>query len=138
MRKIINLFNFFTLLISVMSEDSTNYGGYFFFIFLIIGWITDPDSLQKHKDAVRSYYNEKYLGISEGNSDLQNIQNGIDNFENTLRAFTIEPLVGYRNYYVFSLTTYADKVVGIGVFSKVFVFGDLTPKSTTEDSTSQK
>jgi hypothetical protein len=105
-----------------MSNDATDYGGYFFVIILIIALITNPDNLQKHKEGVLKYYNEKYLGLSDGNSDLQNAERGAKNINKIFESYMIEPYVGFKNYYVFSLTTVSDKVVGIGVFSKVFVF----------------
>jgi hypothetical protein len=100
-------------------------------IILIIAFFTNPTNLQTHKDAVVEYYKEKYVGVSKNNSDMQNAMNSLQNLDKAFLGEFIEPLVSYKNYYLFSLTQFSDRTVGFGVLGKVFVFGNLTQGNTT-------
>jgi hypothetical protein len=93
-------------------------------LILVIAFLTNPNNLQKHKDALIEKYNEQYVGVSNNNSDIQNAVNSLKNLENLSLTEIIEPFVYYKNYYLFSLTKFADKTVGFGIFGKVFIFSD--------------
>jgi Protein of unknown function (DUF1566) len=120
-----------------MATNSKNYGGLILIIILVIAFFTNPNNLQKHKDAVLEYYKEKYVGVSKSNSDLQNAMNSLGNLDKAFLVEFIEPLVSYKNYYVFSLTKFSDKIVGVGLFGKVFVFGNITEENSRAQNNDQ-
>lgn len=99
---------------------------YFFIIILIIAWITNPDDLQKHQDAVVSFHKEKYLNLGDGANGQAHIDKILKNIENSFNYAVYwlyaKSHVDYENYYFFSLTTISNQVVGVGIFGKVLVF----------------
>lgn len=86
------------------TNKSSNSSVYLLIIILIIALITNPD-LEKHEDAVRNYYREKHLNLSDGSSGQAHIDKMSASMENFFSYFAtwIEPKlkVGCINYYFF-------------------------------------
>jgi hypothetical protein len=86
-------------------------------------YLTNPTNIDEHREAYLKHFNEKYVGVKDENSELDNALNKIKNLDKALFGETfIGGMVSYKNFYLCSFTTINNKVVGIGLLGKVFIF----------------
>lgn len=83
----------------------------------VIAFVTNPNDLYKHQDAVLNYY--KNHVANESNNFL------VTDFTNGLVESLVTPQISYEDYYLFSLTKVKDEIIGIGAFGKIFIYKEL-------------
>lgn len=103
--------------------------------FILVALMATNPSTEEHKEAVK----EKVSAVIENNNSNGNaFQKLGEQLGKTIGMVIIDKMINRENYLIFSLTKskkflnkqYNDKIIGLGIFGKVYLFNEFSEKIT--------